>query len=630
MSEIRNSGESTVSRKKWRGLLPIGAYLLMGAVFLLPLVPRVHTHILADDGFGRRGVSDAYNFLWSYWWVQKAVSEGLNVFHCDWLFPPNGVNLFFHTGIVLPAILTHPLGRLLGTLAGFNCMIWLMLSFAGYAYFLLLRRTFGIGLVPAFVTGCVFGFSPYAIFKAHNGLNCIGFCFWGSALGLLVSAYVGRRFSLSRGVLLAAFVWATFWTSFQEFFMLAAMCAITVIVFEVRHARDFLETLRARAAFAAPTLVGAVSLTSIVWAPSAGPIQRPRVDGFSLLDLFSPPVFSALSGFWRSAENDYWGICVPISVLALAFVGYAKARRIENPVTAMSLPLSILILCVAATEIAMAPSLLPGISRWTALSTIWWLAQLGLLAAVLVGLLFALGWCCRRGGLATEGGAVEGTDALRVVAVLVLVSLAVTLDVLHLPSAVIRSLPFGGGFRVFSRFFPSALFFLLIPTAVGLEWLWVRRGTATGTTMLCVLGVLSCLELVPIGQHPSLAPQFRLPATVSQQLDRDALVWIADDDPGQTDLVMYQIALDMPFARAPRMSRGAIHDLARVGVQYPVVYGGKKAFSAEDFMGEAKRLNIRYVLFRDDRQYRAFPVQMKVLAAEGGTIFTELPRGERR
>ncbi len=86
----------------------------------------------------------------------------------------------------------------------------------------------------------------------------------------------------------------------------------------------------------------------------------------------------------------------------------------------------------------------------------------------------------------------------------------------------------------------------------------------------------------------------------------------------------------MPFARAPRMNRGAIHDLARVGVQYPVVYGGKKAFSAEDFMGEAKRLNIRYVLFRDDRQYRAFPVQMKVLAAEGGTIFTELPRGERR
>ena len=288
----------------------------------------------------------------------------------------------------------------------------------------------------------------------------------------------------------------------------------------------------------------------------------------------------------------------------------------------MSLPLSVLVLCVTATEIAMVPSSLAGVPRWTELTTIWWLAKLGSLTVVLVYLLFALGWCCRK---AEDGQAAKGADSLRVVAILAVVSLAVTLDVLHVPSALIRSLPFGGGFRVFSRFFPFALFFLLIPAAFGLEWLWThRRAARAAVVVICVLG---CLELVPFGLHPSLVRQFRLPPTVSRQLARDALVWIADDDPSQTDLAMYQIALDMRFARAPRMSRGAIHDVGRAAAQYPVVYGGKKAFSAEELIEEAKRLNIGYVLFTDVRQSRAFPIQMKVLFAEGGTVFTEFPGG---
>lgn len=104
------------------------AYTLLGAALLHPLVARLSSHILADDVFIEPGRSDAYNFLWTYWWIQKSVLAGHNVYQCDWVLPPTGANLYFHTHVVLPTLLTLPLGVLLGPVGGYNSMILLMLS----------------------------------------------------------------------------------------------------------------------------------------------------------------------------------------------------------------------------------------------------------------------------------------------------------------------------------------------------------------------------------------------------------------------------------------------------------------------------------------------------------------------
>ena len=191
----------------------LAAFIIMAAVAVLffhPLLARISTHILTDGAFIPDGFSDAYNFLWSYWWFQKAFASGKNLFLCDWIYPPDGENLLFHTHIFLPSILSIPISRVIGTIPAFNLTILTMLVLAAFSYYLFVRNTFGTSFYAAVVAGLMFGFSPYFLFKAHSHLNLVGACFWGSCLGILIHAYVRNAFSIRAAIACSLFFWATF------------------------------------------------------------------------------------------------------------------------------------------------------------------------------------------------------------------------------------------------------------------------------------------------------------------------------------------------------------------------------------------------------------------------------------
>ena len=306
------------------------AYTLLAAVLFHPLVARLSSHVLADDVFIEPGRSDAYNFLWTYWWIQKSVVAGHNFYQCDWVLPPTGANLYFHTHVVLPTLLTLPLGMLFGPVAGYNSMILLLLSGAAGVYRTFLRRTFGLRPAAAFVAGAMFGFSPYFVFKTHAHVNLVGGAFWGGCLGVLVHGYMRDRFGWRPGLLFSLCLWATFWTSFVEFFALLVVCSVIVIAFEIhRVLRKRPGEWRSRLAFFAMVIPGFVSLTSLVNAPAASTVDVAPFPSIQLTDLLIPPRLSLWGNAFKASEFEYWGSHLPIVFVLLAVLGYVAAREPE-------------------------------------------------------------------------------------------------------------------------------------------------------------------------------------------------------------------------------------------------------------------------------------------------------------
>ena len=321
---------------KWtplpEGLAAFFGYLAVGVVVLFPLVARLSTHILADDVFIEPGRSDAYNFLWTYWWIQKAALAGGNFYHCDWVLPPTGANLYFHTHVILPTLLTMPLGLLFGPVAGYNSMVVLMLSGAATVYYVFLRRTFNAQPLAGFIAGAFFGFSPYFVFKTHAHLNLVGGVFWAGALAVLVHAYTHQQFSWRQGVAFALLLWATFWTSFVEFFALLVVCATTAVVFIVAaRFRSVRLDGWAQVRFLGMVVPGAISLLSLRYAPDVRAVDIAPFPDVQLSDLLIPARLSILGDSFKVSEFEYWGSHVPLLFAVLAVLGL-RGRQVLMPV----------------------------------------------------------------------------------------------------------------------------------------------------------------------------------------------------------------------------------------------------------------------------------------------------------
>jgi hypothetical protein len=299
----------------WRGVVgAAGAYLLLTALFVHRLIPRLGTHILADDGFLRPGQSDAFNFLWNAWWVQKALGSGGNPFFCDWVLPPTGLNLFYDTHLLVPTVAAWPFAAVFGATAGYNLMALGLLAAGATVYFAFLRRTLDLGTPAAFLGGAFFGLSPYFVFKAHAHLNMTGAAFWGAAIAVFLHAYLKNRHTGKQGGLLALCLLLTFWNSLVEFFMTGICLAALTIVLETAR-RDGAGARLRRLAFALPAL-GAVAASVLVFA--AGNVEGFSPETYSALSLrglFSPTILSPLFPLAPSATPEFWGTVFPMAAL---------------------------------------------------------------------------------------------------------------------------------------------------------------------------------------------------------------------------------------------------------------------------------------------------------------------------
>ena len=139
------------------------AYLLLTILMTWPMARHL-TAAIPGDGF------DGWQNYWNLWWVkQSLLNLGVTPFFTDYLYPPTGVSLLFHTLNIFNAMWTLPLQLNFGLALAYNSVVFASFTLAGYGGYLLSLHTLSRlnlsnkrGLRPAaFVGGLVFTMSPF-------------------------------------------------------------------------------------------------------------------------------------------------------------------------------------------------------------------------------------------------------------------------------------------------------------------------------------------------------------------------------------------------------------------------------------------------------------------------------------
>lgn len=358
---------------------------IVAALFFRALLPVFGTHILTDDFQSGAGRSDAYTFLWGTWWTHHALSAGQSPFTCDWVLPPTGVDLRFHTILWTFAALTTPLAGALPPAALYNLIVLGMLVGAAVAFFAGLRRGAGASFPAALVGGVLFGFAPYFVFKAHVHPNLIGAFSWATALAVLMDSLAHGRSSWRRAGLFAFAFWFTFWTSLVEAAMLAGVVAIQLAVAGGRWAigvRADQEPPGRRLALGPPafralaTWLGlfALGLPSVFFfAGGAADLQRALVEAPRPQDWIHFPTLS----LWRTQPPldslyEYGGLGISWGLVALVFLGLGRPEaRAWRRIAAPAFVLTTLVAVNPGGLVSGALQFLPGADAFRVYARFW-------------------------------------------------------------------------------------------------------------------------------------------------------------------------------------------------------------------------------------------------------------------
>ncbi len=143
-------------------LWPLLGYFLLTMVMTWPAVLHL-TDGIPGDGF------DGWQNYWNLWWVKKALLELRSTpFFTDYLYPPLGASLLFHTLNIFNSLWTLPIQLNFGLAVAYNSVVLVSFTLAGYGGYLLSLYALtqlkfpATGARPAaFVGGLVFTMSPF-------------------------------------------------------------------------------------------------------------------------------------------------------------------------------------------------------------------------------------------------------------------------------------------------------------------------------------------------------------------------------------------------------------------------------------------------------------------------------------
>lgn len=144
-------------------LLVLLGYLGLTGLLTWPVAWHL-AEAIPGDGF------DGWQNYWNLWWVRQAVLVlGQNPYETDYLYPPHGTNLYFHTLNIFNGLWTLPIQLNLGLALAYNSVVFFSFVLTGYGGYLLcryvlarLKLTHSAGVhLAAFAGGVVFTMSPF-------------------------------------------------------------------------------------------------------------------------------------------------------------------------------------------------------------------------------------------------------------------------------------------------------------------------------------------------------------------------------------------------------------------------------------------------------------------------------------
>jgi hypothetical protein len=220
----------------------------------------IDKYVIGDHG-------DAWQFIWNFWWVKKAILEGRNIFYTDYLFYPNGTYLYFHTLNLTAILMVFPLMLFVDNLKLiYNISVLLAFILSGYFMYLFLnyfldRKGKDVSFTKKFVSflgGCMYAFSPYVVSKALGYFNLLS-VEW-IPLALLTTLKTLENATFKRVTLVSFLLIVLFFTDFYYFYYYFSI-VIFLLIFNLKKIkpRNFL--------FFVSSILTSLIILSIIYLP---------------------------------------------------------------------------------------------------------------------------------------------------------------------------------------------------------------------------------------------------------------------------------------------------------------------------------------------------------------------------
>ena len=307
---------SRLARLAAHHLFPLLAYLLITLTVTYPLVRYFGTQLPGD---GR----DAWQNVWNYWWLRRALTEGGNPFQTDLLYAPYGAPLYLHTLNLFNGVVTLPVQAAFGLTAAYNTVVVLSLTLAAYFAYLLVGYVSG-SRVAGFVGGVIYAFGSYHLAHLLGHANLIASEWLPAYLLCLIAAPAatgGRRWLLIvAGAVALVLLGLCDW----QYLLFAAIFTALWVAWATVARRSAVPLLAAGA-----TGLLALALLLPLLVPTVRTLRdtaatRPPIPGaeFFSADLISFVAPSPLQAWWGTAAEEIGGRAMAVPVERAIFLGF--------------------------------------------------------------------------------------------------------------------------------------------------------------------------------------------------------------------------------------------------------------------------------------------------------------------
>ncbi len=321
-----------LSLRPWQELTLVTlGYIILAAVMTYPLLFQLHSGLVSHS-------TDVWILAWDNWWIQRALSNGQNIFYTTFMFFPQGVSLASHSFSFTHTLISSLLQIFTDATAAYNLAIWLIFPIAGLGMYLLARYVTK-SRAAAWIAGLIYAFAPYHMTQAlgHPHLSYVQFIPFavlsilkaiespraryvlGAITALVLTAYAGPH------LLVVTLTWLAIFLPFDFIANRRRLRQPTLLALSSILIGTLVLTL--------PLVLPAVS--DIAQGQSGAELQTDDFDSSQTdaLALFVPtryhPIFGAsLAEIYRDlGKNNQWMPYLGWLALALSVIGVIGQRR---------------------------------------------------------------------------------------------------------------------------------------------------------------------------------------------------------------------------------------------------------------------------------------------------------------
>lgn len=343
--------------------------------FALVLFFPVLSHLTTTYIGGEPGpaAQDPLSFMWFLTWTPYALSHHHNLLLTDWIFSDSGANLTWNNAVPFVGLVMGPITVSAGPIVSYNLAVIASVIASAWAAYYVTFRLFRVGVLPALLSGAVYGFSPFMTAHAVGHLHLVPAFTpplfflvlhdviitqqqspWtgGARLALLVLV----QYFISTEVLLANAVFASIGLC-----LLVASCRRAITVARVRYVAH---SLSAAVLIALPVLSYPLYLAFFgPWRP-VHPIHE-SADFYtaSLLSFVVPSSAQAILGsrfLTSSSAGGEWNTYLGLPLIALLVV-IGRAKRGDGAFRFFLAMLGVITICALGPSVHLAGPLSTGI-----------------------------------------------------------------------------------------------------------------------------------------------------------------------------------------------------------------------------------------------------------------------------